>query len=149
MSRATLTRVFRVDGASAVASSAHASSIEKPALVATATTGTAAAAPCRKIRRLYLLRRSTSLMSFLHCIVIVDFRARWLFVEKPSRSIFLFEHDLFGKPVPTFPDHALAEAATLLDHLDLVAVGVGDKEKPRQRRAVMFEIAQRPRRQFL
>jgi hypothetical protein len=22
-------------------------------------------------------------------------------------SIFLFEHDLFGKPVPTFPDHAL------------------------------------------
>jgi hypothetical protein len=21
-------------------------------------------------------------------------------------SIFLFEHDLFGKPVPTFPDHA-------------------------------------------
>src|SRR6267142_7218270 len=24
-----------------------------------------------------------------------------------SRSIILFEHDLFGKPVPTFPDHAL------------------------------------------
>ena len=24
-----------------------------------------------------------------------------------SRSIFLFERDLFGKPVPTFPDHAL------------------------------------------
>src|SRR5258708_39255045 len=23
-----------------------------------------------------------------------------------SRPIFLFEHDLFGKPVPTFPDHA-------------------------------------------
>jgi len=22
----------------------------------------------------------------------------------------LFEHDLFGKPVPTFPDHALAHA---------------------------------------
>ena len=22
---------------------------------------------------------------------------------------FLFEHDLFGKPVPTFPDHALGE----------------------------------------
>jgi hypothetical protein len=21
--------------------------------------------------------------------------------------MFLFEHDLFGKPVPTFPDHAL------------------------------------------
>src|SRR6267154_3732561 len=24
-----------------------------------------------------------------------------------SRFIFLFGHDLFGKPVPTFPDHAL------------------------------------------
>jgi hypothetical protein len=23
----------------------------------------------------------------------------------------LFEHDLFGKPVPTFPDHALAAPA--------------------------------------
>jgi hypothetical protein len=23
----------------------------------------------------------------------------------------LFEHDLFGKPVPTFPDHALAPLA--------------------------------------
>ena len=27
-----------------------------------------------------------------------------------TRPAFLFEHDLFGKPVPTFPDHALAEA---------------------------------------
>jgi non-ribosomal peptide synthetase component F len=26
----------------------------------------------------------------------------------------LFEHDLFGKPVPTFPDHALAASLTLL-----------------------------------
>src|ERR1700722_8145723 len=25
-----------------------------------------------------------------------------------SRSSILFEHDLFGKPAPTFPDHALA-----------------------------------------
>src|SRR5436190_23132247 len=25
-------------------------------------------------------------------------------------SGFLFEHDLFGKPVPTFPDHALGAA---------------------------------------
>jgi hypothetical protein len=30
------------------------------------------------------------------------------FFESSSRSIFLFAHDLFGKPVPTFPDHALA-----------------------------------------
>ena len=28
------------------------------------------------------------------------------FFESSSRSIVLFEHDLFGKPVPTFPDHA-------------------------------------------
>ena len=27
----------------------------------------------------------------------------------PALSFFLFEHDLFGKPVPTFPDHALIE----------------------------------------
>jgi hypothetical protein len=26
-----------------------------------------------------------------------------------ARTSLLFEHDLFGKPVPTFPDHALAE----------------------------------------
>ena len=32
--------------------------------------------------------------------------------ESSSRSIFLFEHDLFGKPVPTFPDHALAAAVS-------------------------------------
>src|SRR5258708_25792426 len=29
------------------------------------------------------------------------------FVQKSSRSVFLSEHDLLGKPVPTFPDHAL------------------------------------------
>jgi hypothetical protein len=28
------------------------------------------------------------------------------FFESSFRSIFLFEHDLFGKPVPTFQDHA-------------------------------------------
>src|ERR1700730_9167722 len=28
-------------------------------------------------------------------------------VGSASHSSFLFEHDLFGKPVPTFPDHAL------------------------------------------
>src|SRR5258705_11983828 len=29
------------------------------------------------------------------------------FFESSARSILLFERDLFGKPVPTFPDHAL------------------------------------------
>src|SRR5260221_11151366 len=55
----------------------------------------------------------------------------------------------FGKPVPAFPDHALSEASALLDHLDLVTVGVADEEETRQRLAVMLEVAQRPRRQFL
>jgi hypothetical protein len=31
-------------------------------------------------------------------------------VESLSRSRSLVEHDLFGKPVSTFPDHALAAA---------------------------------------
>jgi hypothetical protein len=34
-------------------------------------------------------------------------RARWNWDESPSRSRFLIEHDLFGKPLHTFPDHAL------------------------------------------
>jgi hypothetical protein len=29
------------------------------------------------------------------------------FLRTVIRSNFLFEHDLFGKPVPIFPDHAL------------------------------------------
>jgi len=37
---------------------------------------------------------------------------------------------------------ALTEAATFLDHLDLVAVGIGNEEKAREGRAVMLEIAQ-------
>src|SRR3982074_1043854 len=54
-----------------------------------------------------------------------------------------------GKSVSTFPDHALTEPAAFLDHLDLVAVGIGDEEKARECCAVMLEIAQRPGRQFL
>src|ERR1700722_11097438 len=34
-------------------------------------------------------------------------RAGWLFVASISRCISLLVHDLFGKPVSTFPDHAL------------------------------------------
>src|SRR3984893_2680226 len=116
MSRATFTSVFNVAGVSVVASAAHASSMPIPALAATATTGSAVAAPCRKIRRLYLPRRSTSLMGH------------------PPLNIFV---------------DCLTEAATLLNHLDLVAVGIGDAEKARQRGAVMLEITQRPGRQFL
>jgi hypothetical protein len=33
-------------------------------------------------------------------------------VQSASRSSFLFEHDLFGKPDSTFPDHAPSPANT-------------------------------------
>jgi hypothetical protein len=33
--------------------------------------------------------------------------------KSSSRSFFLFEHDLFGKPVPTLPDHALVASQRL------------------------------------
>jgi hypothetical protein len=36
-------------------------------------------------------------------------RTDWLFFESPSRSIFLFEQDFLGKPVPAFPDRALGQ----------------------------------------
>jgi hypothetical protein len=32
-------------------------------------------------------------------------------MESDHDLISLFEHDLFGKPVPTFPDHALKKKA--------------------------------------
>ena len=35
-------------------------------------------------------------------------RACFNSVESSSSVIFLIEHDLFGKQVPTFPDHALS-----------------------------------------
>jgi hypothetical protein len=36
-------------------------------------------------------------------------------VESHHGLISLFEHDLFGKPVPTFPDHALARSQIRID----------------------------------
>jgi len=35
-------------------------------------------------------------------------RALSVLIESEPGSSILFEHDLFGKPVPTFPDHALS-----------------------------------------
>ena len=40
-------------------------------------------------------------------------------VEARQRSSFLLEHDLFGKPVSTFPDHALCRADSALSAPDL------------------------------
>src|ERR1700750_1389040 len=123
MSRATFTSVFSVAAVSVVASSAQASAMPSPVVLATATAGTAVAAPFRKTRRSYLLRRSTSLMGFLRCMLC------WL----------LFEFIVGGS----------SEAAAFLDHLDLVAVGIGSEEEARQRLAVVLEVAQRSRRQLL
>src|SRR5262249_17488575 len=39
---------------------------------------------------------------------LIDTRSRCVLVEPASRSILLLEHDPFGKPVSTFPDHALS-----------------------------------------
>jgi hypothetical protein len=36
-----------------------------------------------------------------------------LMLQDEIRFIFLLEHDLFGKPVPTFPDHALRPQGTI------------------------------------
>jgi hypothetical protein len=48
--------------------------------------------------------------------------------KRPSRSIFLFEHDLFGKPVSTFPDHALITV-----HLPIGPVfEIADRELPEE-----------------
>jgi hypothetical protein len=38
-------------------------------------------------------------------------------MESIMTSFSLFEHDLFGKPVSTFPDHALADHGTLFDDM--------------------------------
>jgi hypothetical protein len=50
----------------------------------------------------------------IHCLNESKFKGApaWsiagrVMVRSASRSSFLFEHDLFGKPVSTFPDHAL------------------------------------------
>src|SRR5690348_12973385 len=38
--------------------------------------------------------------------------ARWQFVEPSSRSTFIPEHDLLGKPATAFPDHAALDRGT-------------------------------------
>jgi len=42
-------------------------------------------------------------------------RARWFLMEAPSRSTFLLEHGLGGRPGPAFPDHALGLRAIETD----------------------------------
>src|SRR5882757_3022726 len=122
MSRATFTIVFRADGESAVASSAQASSIPRLVVATMAAAGTVAAAPFRKFRRLNLLRGSTSLMS-----------------HPPFAGVGLLAFLL-----PSFLLRSV-EAAAFLNDLDLVAIGIGGEEEPRQRSAVVLQFAQRTR----
>src|ERR1700748_338196 len=90
MSRATFTNVFIVAGESVVASSAHASEMPRPVEVATATAGTVDAAPWRKTRRVYLLRRSTSLIaSSLECLLILIALFCWSMTSAQTRSAFV------------------------------------------------------------
>jgi hypothetical protein len=43
-----------------------------------------------------------------------------------TKAAILLEHDVFGKPVPTFPDHALAgDASPILRQVFCVAAGAG------------------------
>ncbi|WP_456660842.1 hypothetical protein [Bradyrhizobium sp. JR3.5] len=53
------------------------------------------------------LQRSLTTMIIGMIIMVVPAKARSDWVESPSRFSSLFEHDLFGKPLHTFPDHAL------------------------------------------
>src|SRR5438128_10295419 len=50
-------------------------------------------------------------------------RALSFLVESELGSSFLFEHDLFRKPVPTFRDHALVSPDRA--HADDLGVGIG------------------------
>ncbi len=44
--------------------------------------------------------------SAVHSTTLPPLREAWRAMASPSRPSFLIEHDLFGKPVSTFPDHA-------------------------------------------
>jgi hypothetical protein len=43
-----------------------------------------------------------------------------------SRSIYLLEHDLFGKPVSTFPDHALERGTVSAQEPGIKAMSAAD-----------------------
>jgi large subunit ribosomal protein L32 len=51
--------------------------------------------------------------------------------------ISLFEHDIFGKPVPTFPDHALALGHSILYKRGLIGISARAKGVPAVRLGTM------------
>jgi hypothetical protein len=66
--------------------------------------------------------------------------------ESCSSSIFLFEHDLFGKPVPAFPDHALKTGLFRFACLPICRANRsdsgGDSHQTRHRRIVLIAVRQ-------
>ncbi len=54
--------------------------------------------------------RLCRISSAVHSTTLPPLREAWRAMASPSRSSFLIEHDLFGKPVSTFPDHARQHA---------------------------------------
>src|SRR5262249_24422939 len=65
-------------------------------------------------------------------------RAREDRVELLSRSSSLFEHDLFGKPVSTFPDHALS-AGQGIPHAKPFSARLADVKMALQHRLHVLE----------
>jgi phenylpyruvate tautomerase PptA (4-oxalocrotonate tautomerase family) len=66
-------------------------------------------------------------------------------VESHHDLIPLFEHDLFGKPVSTFPDHALDRAkqiAVVRQLTDLVAAAAGDESLKQRTWVLLTEAAE-------
>jgi hypothetical protein len=84
-------------------------------------------------------------------------------VRSPRRLVYGFEHDLFGKPVSTFPDHALVAVSVVAASVDplrpigrprlspaavVVTVVVGRAKEAEAMEAVMETIMERePRRE--
>src|SRR5580704_7507624 len=63
-------------------------------------------------------------------------RTGWVVIRSASRSSFLFEHDLFGKPDSTFPDHALGAPGELVGNLTCADWRLRRPMPPMMRRAL-------------
>src|SRR3978361_2449324 len=94
-------------------------------------------------------RRSTKLTPFTTRPSLTSRQGitRTLNIREPLEIVYLFEHDLFGKPVPTFPDHALSRSPRGTDQRQR---GLGIKpavvERPARDRAGQFFRARRQQR---
>jgi RES domain-containing protein len=64
-------------------------------------------------------------------------------VESHHDLIYLFEHDLFGKPVSTFPDHALMAAGGLVH--DRAVLDALDNFRPQRLEQIVWRVARKGR----